>query len=95
MKRVITGPSVDVALRTLDDDNRRRVHAWFEHLANWDEDAFVRRHSHLLDSVPGVYVLKTSTDLRLFFTIQPDTVTILDIATKRSILTSGHISEGE
>jgi mRNA-degrading endonuclease RelE of RelBE toxin-antitoxin system len=95
MKKVVATPSVEVALRTLDDDNRRRVHDWFGHLANWDGDEFVRSHSHSLDSIPGVYVLKTSTDLRIFFTIHGNTVTIIDIAKKQSILTSGHIPEAE
>jgi mRNA-degrading endonuclease RelE of RelBE toxin-antitoxin system len=93
MKKVVTTPAVEVALRTLDDDNRRQVQAWADHLANWDGDALVRSHSHSLDSIPGVYVLKTSTDLRIFFKIHGNTVTIIDIAKKQSILSSGHIPE--
>lgn len=89
MKKVVITQSVQVALRTLDDETRRRVNAWFEHLANWDGDEYVRSHSHSLDSIPGVYVLKTSTDLRIFFTMQGNTVTIIDIAKKQSIITSG------
>jgi mRNA-degrading endonuclease RelE of RelBE toxin-antitoxin system len=93
MKKVVTKPSVEVALRTLDDNNRLRVHAWFGHLANWDGDEFVRSHSHRLDSIPDVYVLKASKDLRIFFTLNGNTVTIIDIGKKQSILTSGHILE--
>jgi len=89
MKKVVITQSVQVALRTLDDETRRRVNAWFEHLANWDGDEYVRSHSHSLDSIPGVYVLKTSTDLRIFFTMQGNTVTIIDIAKKQSIIASG------
>jgi len=89
MKKVVITQSVQVALRTLDNDTRRRVNAWFEHLANWEGDEFVRSHSHSLDSIPGVYVLKTSTDLRIFFTMQGNTVNIIDIAKKQSIITSG------
>ncbi len=89
MKKVVITQSVQVALRTLDNDTRRRVNRWFKHLANWDGDEFVRSHSHSLDSIPGVYVLKTSTDLRIFFTMQGNTVNIIDIARKQSIITSG------
>jgi mRNA-degrading endonuclease RelE of RelBE toxin-antitoxin system len=89
MKKVVITQSVQVALRTLDDETRRRVNAWFEHLANWDGDEYVRSHSHSLDSIPGVYVLKTSTDLRIFFTMQGNSVTIIDIAKKQSIIMSG------
>lgn len=49
MKKVVVTPSVEVALRTLDGDNRDRVLDWFGHLANWDGDELVRSHSHSLD----------------------------------------------
>ena len=93
MKKVVTTPPVEVALRTLDDANRRGVQSWISHLANWDNDAFVRSHSHSLGSVEGVYILKTSTDLRIFFRIDGNTLTILDIAKRQSILTSGQVPE--
>jgi len=92
MKEVVITRPVQVALRTLDDDIRHRVNAWLKHLANWDES--VRSHSHSLDSIPGVFVLKTSTDLRIVFTIKGDTVTIIDIAKKQSIITSGLTQSG-
>ena len=95
MKKVVISPAVEIALRTLDPDNVRRVQSWFTHLRNWENDSFVRAHSHGLASVPGVYVLKTSTDIRIFFRMDGDTITVLDIAKKQSILTSGHIPEAE
>jgi mRNA-degrading endonuclease RelE of RelBE toxin-antitoxin system len=95
MKQVVITPPVLVALRTLDEENRRKVHAWFDHLANWDGDEFVRSRSHGLESSPNVYVLKTSTDLRIFFTIANNTITIIDIAKKHSILASGPLPEAE
>ena len=55
--------------------------------------AFVRSRSHKLEDVPGVYVLLTSTDIRIFFKIEGDTITILDIAKQQSIMASGHIAE--
>jgi hypothetical protein len=45
MKKVITTPQVDLALRTLWPEDLNQVHAWFEHLANWDGDQFVRDNS--------------------------------------------------
>jgi mRNA-degrading endonuclease RelE of RelBE toxin-antitoxin system len=92
MKNLITTTPVDIALQSLDADDVRKVLAWFDNLRNWDNDPFVRRHSHKLDSVPGVYVLMTSSDIRIFFRIDGDTVTVLDVAKKSSILASGGVS---
>lgn len=88
MKSVVTTPAVDLALRTLGPDDVRRVNAWFIHLANWDGDPFVRENSHVLAEVPGVRVFRTSKDTRIFFTIEGDTVTILDVATKQATMTT-------
>jgi hypothetical protein len=88
MKKIVTTPLVDIALRTLDADDVRRIHAWFGHLQNWDDDEFVQTHSHTLEGVSGVYVLKTSTDVRIFFRMNGDTITILDIARKPAIMSS-------
>ncbi|SIO66673.1 hypothetical protein SAMN05444166_8175 [Singulisphaera sp. GP187] len=88
MKNVVTTPAVDLALRTLGPDEVRRVHAWFDHLANWDGDPFVRENSHTLAEIPGVHVFRTSTDTRIFFTIEGDTITVLDVAKKQSIMTT-------
>lgn len=93
MKQVDTS-AVEVALRTLDAQTRRKVDAWFEHLANWDNDEYVRTHSHPLPAIPDVYVLKTSSDLRIFFRIAGNTVTVIDVAKRQSILTSGHVTGG-
>jgi hypothetical protein len=41
-------PPVEIALRTLGEEDRRRVSAWFDHLKNWRTDAFVREHSQKL-----------------------------------------------
>ena len=88
MKKVVTTPAVDLALRTLGPDEVRRIHAWFDHLANWDGDPFVRENSHALAEVPGVRVFRTSTDTRIFFTIEGDTITVLDVANKQAIMTT-------
>ncbi len=89
---VIQTPPVEIALRTLGDEDRRRVLAWFDHLANWENDPVVQARSQKLPSTDNVYVLKTSSEFRIFFRIEKDRIVILDIATKATILSSGHIS---
>ncbi|HMC90699.1 MAG TPA: hypothetical protein VKI17_14175 [Gemmataceae bacterium] len=90
---VVQTPPVEIAIRTLGEEDRRRVWAWFDHLGNWENDPFVRNHSEKLPSVADVYVLKTSSDdIRIFFKLEPDRIKILDIATKATILSSGHVS---
>jgi hypothetical protein len=84
MKVVLTQP-VEIALRSLGDEERRRVSAWFDHLENWDNDPFVREHSHKLGSAEGVYVLRTSLNYLIFFTFEQDRIVVLDIATKDTI----------
>jgi mRNA-degrading endonuclease RelE of RelBE toxin-antitoxin system len=92
MKLVLTQP-VEIALRTLGEEDRRKVSAWLDRLKNWGNDAFVREHSHELPSTEGVYVLQTTTQFRIFFTFEQDSVVVLDIATKATIMRSGHLSE--
>ncbi len=92
MKKVVITPAVEIAMRTLDPDGVRRVQSWFSYLERWDTDETVRKNSVPLEELPGVYMMRTSTDIRIFFRIDGDTVTILDIAKKAAILTSGHVA---
>jgi mRNA-degrading endonuclease RelE of RelBE toxin-antitoxin system len=92
MKKVVLSPAVEIAMRTLDPDGARRVHAWFDYLKQWDTDEVVRKNSKPLQEMAGVYVMRTTTDIRIFFQIDGDTITVLDIAKKSAILTSGHVS---
>jgi hypothetical protein len=89
---MIQTPPVDIALRTLGDEDRRRVEAWFDHLKNWENDPFVRAHSQELPSADDVYVLKAGGEIRIFFRLETGRIVILDIATKATILSSGHVS---
>lgn len=89
MKEVVISPPVEIALRTLDDDGRRRVHALFDTLKNWDHDESVRKNSRDLEHSEGVKVLKTTTDIRIFFRVEGERITILDIAKKAAIVSSG------
>lgn len=73
--------SVDAAVRTLDEADRRKVFSWFTHLANWGTDPHVRKISRPTTD-EGVYALNTTDDLRIFFRLDlpNDEITILDIA---------------
>jgi hypothetical protein len=92
MNVTLTQP-VEMALRSLGDEDRRKVLAWLDHLKNWQNDAFVRSHAQPLNSSKNVYVLKTSGDLRIFFKLDQDDIEVLDIAKKSTILTFGHVAE--
>jgi hypothetical protein len=92
MKKVVLAPAVEIAMQTLDPDGARRGHAWLSDLERWDTDEVVRRNSEPLQEMPGVYVMRTMTDIRIFFGIDGDTVTVLDVAKKAALLTSGHVS---
>ena len=44
-----------------------------------------------------MYLLRTSTDVRIFYTVNPQTktVTVIDLTTQDTILASGGVSAGE
>ena len=95
--QVVLSERVKTALATLSRDDRERVHTWFGYLRNWEEDAFVRSQSVALD-VQGrsVYMFRTSTEVRIFYTVDPQskTISVIDLATKDTILSSGGVSTG-
>jgi mRNA-degrading endonuclease RelE of RelBE toxin-antitoxin system len=93
--RIEIAQPADIALRSLSQDDRQRVQAWLDHLRNWEGDRFIQTRSHRLPSFENTYVLQTSTDIRIFFTKENDTITVFDVAKRPAILTSGHISGGE
>jgi len=92
MNVILTQP-VDIALRTLGEEDRRNVMAWLDHLKNWENDDFLRSHSHKLNPEDNVYVLKASADIRIFFRLEKSDIVILDIARKATIVSSGRIAE--
>jgi hypothetical protein len=91
MKLVQTQP-VEIALRTLDPEDRRQVLGWFHLLKNWENDPFVREHSHPLASADGVYMLRTSSDIRIFFKLEQDQIVVLDIAKQATLMRFAHMS---
>jgi len=92
MNVVLTQP-VEIALRTLSDEDRQKMSAWLDHLKNWENDPHVRKQAHELASSEGVYVLRTSTDLRVFFSLQQDQIVVLDIARQGTIMKFGPLAE--
>jgi mRNA-degrading endonuclease RelE of RelBE toxin-antitoxin system len=88
---------VQTALKTLGQDDRERVRTWFGYLQNWEEDPFVRSQSVVLN-VQGqtVYMFRTSTEVRIFYTVdeQTPTVSVVDVTTKDTILSSGSAATG-
>lgn len=78
-----------IALTGLPDDERRRVHAWFDHLRRWETDPAVQKNSTQLlpDEEPNVYVLRTTSDVRIFFTVNDDEITVVDVARKDALRT--------
>jgi mRNA-degrading endonuclease RelE of RelBE toxin-antitoxin system len=92
MNIVLTQP-VEIALRTLRAEDRRKVSAWLDSLKNWDDDPYIREHAHKLDAGEDVYVLRTSTDFRIFFSLQQDQIVVLDIAKKATIMRFSPLAE--
>ena len=88
---------VKTLLNTLSRDDRERANTWLVYLRNWEEDPFVRSRSVTLN-VQGqpMYLFRTSTDVRIFYTVNPQTktVTVIDVATQDTILATGGVSVG-
>lgn len=95
--QVMLSERVRTVLSTLSLDDRQRVQTWLGYLRNWDEDEFARTQSVPL-TVQGqpMYMFRTSTNVRIFYTVdlQSKTVTVVDIATKDTILSSGSVLTG-
>jgi mRNA-degrading endonuclease RelE of RelBE toxin-antitoxin system len=84
---VVQSPAVDIIIRSLGEEDRLQIQAWFDHLRNWENDPFIRKHAEKLPSAANVYVLKTSNDgWRIIFQLEPDQIKVLDIASKSTIM---------
>jgi hypothetical protein len=85
---LVLSHAAEIGLGSLGDEDRRKVSAWFDYLRNWENDPFVRSKSHKL-ALPGpdeVYVLRTTTDVRVFFILRSDRIEVIDIARSDSLL---------
>jgi mRNA-degrading endonuclease RelE of RelBE toxin-antitoxin system len=89
MMNIAITNAAKIAVTGLPDEERRRVHAWFDHLRNWRTDPEVRKNSRPLlpEDEHSVYVLRTTSDVRIFFTVDEDEITVLDVARKDSLRT--------
>jgi mRNA-degrading endonuclease RelE of RelBE toxin-antitoxin system len=89
---VVLSERVQIALSGASSDERIQVQTWIQYLRNWETDEFVRGNSVLLP-LPDrtVYVFRTTTNLRIFFTVDEatKTITVIDVATRESILQFG------
>jgi hypothetical protein len=77
---VTLSDAAEFALRTLDEDDRRRVTSWSDHLKNWENDEMLRSQARRLREEEDVYYLQTGTDLGIFFTLNGDQILIRDLA---------------
>jgi len=86
---VTVTPPVEMALRTLGDEDRQTVPAWFDKLRKWRHDSGIREKSQKLGS-DTVHVLKAGNNIRIFFHPEQSQIVILDLATKSTIQSFGH-----
>ena len=93
--QVVLSERVKTALNTLGHDEQQRVNAWFGYLRNWERDPFVKSRSIALN-VQGqsLYLFRTSSEVRIFYTVDlaSNTVSVIDIATTDTILSSGSLA---
>ena len=87
-------PAVSAALRTLAEDERRKVFAWFDQLGNWENDEHVRKMAKPT-AAPGIYVLNTSDDIRIFFDLNEANreIVVVDLAKPSRFPVAGTASE--
>jgi mRNA-degrading endonuclease RelE of RelBE toxin-antitoxin system len=78
---VIITRAVHVALRTLDNDERRKVQDWFDHLRNWEDDEHVREIAKKF-VYQNIYSIYTPDDIRIFFALDEEKgeIVIVDLA---------------
>ena len=92
--KVMFADSVLIALRNISQDDRNKIRVWFGYLERWESDPFAREHSRKLEGGENVYMLVTSTEVRIFFRLEKETITILDVANQSTIVRSGQITGG-
>src|SRR5262245_51798630 len=73
--------AAEIQLRFTDEGGRRAMMAWIDNLKRWETDPYVREHSHKLNGHDNVYLLITDSDLRIFFSLEGDSITVLDFTT--------------
>ncbi len=86
--------TVDFAIRTLSPTERQKVFAWFDHLANWENDPHTREASRA-STYEDVLVLTTSDDFRISFSLDQEKgeITVLDISRPSRFEAANHSPE--
>lgn len=74
----ITRP-VKISLISMNDEDRRRAERWFDYLKGWGSDDFLAANSRKLPREGDVYELDTLTGIVIFFSVEGQEVSILDI----------------
>jgi hypothetical protein len=87
--------AAEIQLLTADDRGRRSIMAWIDNLKRWETDPYVREHSHKLNGDDNVYLLVTDSDLRIFFSLEKDEITVLDLAKESWFRRLGLVSGAE
>jgi len=92
--KVLVPSSVTTAIRTLSAEESQKVFSWLDHLKNWENDEHLQSISKPM-IYKNTYVLNTSDDIRIFFTLESKkkTITIVDIAKPSRFETAGAQSE--
>jgi mRNA-degrading endonuclease RelE of RelBE toxin-antitoxin system len=87
-------PAVYAALRTLAEDERRKVFSLFDHLGNWENDAHLRNMAKPTTD-RDIYVLNTSDDIRIFFDLDEANreIVVVDLARPSRFPVPGAASE--
>ena len=92
MMVILTQP-VEIALRSLDEQDRQKVTTAIDQLSSWEKHPASRKQAKPVSAAENVYVLKTrGGDFRVFFRPEHDRIVVLDIATKDTIMAFGHAS---
>ncbi len=92
--KFIKNEYIDMALRTLDADERQKVLSWFDHLANWENDEHVRKMAKAMP-YQNTFFIDTPDDMRIFFTLDNTAreIVVLDLAKPSRFEAVGAASE--
>ncbi len=74
-----------IPLISMNDEDRRRATAWFDYLRKWGKDDFLAANARKLPNRENVYLLDTLSDLMIFFSVEGDEISILDVARRETL----------
>lgn len=92
---VVVSDHARMALTSLGADDRRRVHSWFDNLANWKNDRNVRSRARPIPSEPNLYVLRTGGDILLVFRLEKDSIVVESVHREHAVEAFRHAAEVE